>query len=619
MKMNPDSVLGGAVTIRRGPSTVSAHPAAAHPHPTDLPRGAEGAVTRSPYLSGTAMSRTQGFTSRTSSTGVSGTAYIPVLLTQFPDRAADAAAHTPGAFDNLLFEKGSALGAGSLRDYYLAMSGGRFDVTGTVTQKWLDMPQSYSTYAGDKNGYQWNEPNDFTLVKDAVDAADAAIDFCRADTNEDGLVDTLFVVHAGPGAEETGNGIWSIHWYLAESYATDDVCANGRAVRVKDFTIVPEEYKSDRYASADAPANMVSIGVFAHEFAHVLGLPDLYDTDYSTVGGVGPWDLMASGTYGFNGRQPWRPMPLSAWSLAYLGWAKPANVSDDLRAGDLASLDVLGRNQGEAGIYRIAPGGSATADKYFLVENRNPKGWSAGMPEAGVLIWKVDETVATNDDDNARMVKLIQADGLDELHTSGDQYEAGDAGDLWPGSTNNRLFGPSTKPSSNLGDVDSAVTIRIRSIGTLSSLDLLIFGQDTEPEPPPPSSSSSPTPTPSPTQTAATTGTATDRVAPLVTEVKAGPSPFTPNGDGERDFLRIRFALDEESRVDVDILGRSGTVMKQLLHQKVTPAGEVRVRWNGRTMAGKIARGGRYTYRISAIDAVGNVAPGISGVVKLVR
>ncbi len=438
-----------------------AHPAAGHIHPADFPADAE--QPSSNLFHPTPNSRPSpssalGFSR--SSGAVAGGAFIPVILVRFTDERASLN-HKPGAYRRMLFQTDYPIGPGSLRDYYLDQSGGLLDVNGSVTSSWLTMPEPMSHYVGAKQGYQTSEPNDASLVRDAVEAADAQTDFCKGDSDADGYVDTIFVVHAGPGAEETDSkdDLWSIKWSLPTPFVTDDVC-NGRAVKVSDFTLEPEEYENDAFTHPAAPDNLISIGVFAHEFGHVLGLPDLYDKDFSTPGGVGPWDVMANGTYGFDGFSPWRPTPLSAWSKAKLGWVEPRNVTGELLGQGLKPLDLA--HQGvSSDVLRFAPGGSADAGEYFLIERRKAKGWGAGLPNGGYAIWHIDESRRDNDTDGRRLVQMVQADGLNELGVSNHFFETGDAGDLFPGSTGNRLWSPTTAPSSDLyGRQSSGLTVK---------------------------------------------------------------------------------------------------------------------------------------------------------------
>ncbi|HVF52025.1 MAG TPA: M6 family metalloprotease domain-containing protein [Actinomycetota bacterium] len=501
-------------------------------HPGDIPSGAERAAFHVPYgrsARGLAStdSKNAAFSGGSPGDGpVSGTAFIPVILADFSDEGASKKQHPPRAYKRLLFEKDYPHGAGSLRDYYDDQSSGLLDVTGVVTDRWLRMPRTYKAYSGSSEGYQNSVPNDRTLVEDAVERADSSMDFCKGDTDRDGYVDTVFVVHAGPGAEEVGSGIWSIHWFLSQAYETDDVCANGRAARVSDFTVVPEGYARSLYSAPGAPDKLISIGIFAHEFGHVLGLPDLYDTDGSSPGGVGPWDLMATGTFGFTGEHPWRPMPLSPWSKMHLGWAQPLVAKKDLRRSSLGSLDLRGSG-GKPELYKVPSGGPSTL--YYLIENRQRSVWSADMPAEGIAIWRIDESASDNDG-SRRMVHLVQADGLNELGASQDEYEKGDAGDLWPGVTGKRKFAPGTTPSSALAPGSAiGITVRIRSLGALSGLDIILADvPQTIPRPAP-----FPTPTPTATSnaTAHPTGTPTPWASPTSwTYPTPTPQPSNPQG-----------------------------------------------------------------------------------------
>ena len=68
------------------------------------------------------------------------------------------------------------------------------------------------------------------------------------------------------------------------------------------------------------------IGTFCHEFSHVLGLPDLYVTDYNaTQKTMGNWDILDAGPYNNNGNTP----PLySAYEQFFMGWLTPTVISD---------------------------------------------------------------------------------------------------------------------------------------------------------------------------------------------------------------------------------------------------------------------------------------------------
>ncbi len=59
------------------------------------------------------------------------------------------------------------------------------------------------------------------------------------------------------------------------------------------------------------------IGIFLHEIGHLLGLPDLYDTDGGSAG-IGQWSMM-SGGWTLDGART--PADFDAWSKIQLGFA----------------------------------------------------------------------------------------------------------------------------------------------------------------------------------------------------------------------------------------------------------------------------------------------------------
>jgi len=333
----------------------------------------------------------------------SGTARLVVLLVEFTDVTHDPV-HDGTYYDATY----NAAGGGSMRAYFEEVSFGALTIQATIVPTWWSSAQTMGFYGADGLSVDDANGDVYDLVSETVRLADPFVDFSLFDTN--GIVDHLVIVHAGGAQEEDPANvtrIWSHQWNVPSMFLD--------GVWISEYIMVSE----------DSP-----VGVVAHEFAHDLGsLPDLYDTDESSEGGVGRWDLMAQGAWnGFPAGTS--PAHLSAWSRIRLGWAAPS---------DATASDVLFRPVEMSGfVLRLPIPGSSS--EYFLVESRQPIGFDAGLPGSGLLIWHVDETRRSNDDDARRHVDLEEADEA----PWGDRPL--DPQDAW--SDTPWGFGPETTPGS---------------------------------------------------------------------------------------------------------------------------------------------------------------------------
>jgi len=345
-----------------------------------------------------------------------GTMHALALLVDF----ADNPGHRPASdFQKLLFDEANP---GSMSSYYKRLSGGKLKVTGEALG-YVRVPHPYSYYtaggSGTGNAFPKNTPG--LLV-------DALTEFCRQDNlrrfdvDGDGFVDGIFLIHAGSGAEaepdpdKRKDMIWSHKWVLPRAF-------ENQGVKVYAYSTEPEDGR---------------LGVFAHEFGHVLGLPDLYDTSYRSRG-IGDWCLMAGGSWGGDGN---RPVRMSCWCLSKLGWITPSVV----RAPKTLTLPTLEADA--KACYRLWRGG-ANSPEHFLIENRQRTGQDAALPGSGLAVWHIDETQSGNTNPLSYLVGLVQADGKRHLEFN---RNGGDAADLFPGSQNVTSFSKTTVPSSNTNE-----------------------------------------------------------------------------------------------------------------------------------------------------------------------
>ncbi|MEX0965742.1 MAG: M6 family metalloprotease domain-containing protein [Bacteroidia bacterium] len=377
-----------------------------------------------------------------------GSRKILLLLIEYPDLPAT---YDASGFDDLM-NKENFNGTGSFRDYYLQISQNELDLSVDV-MGWYMAKNDHSHYA--RNNPDYNN-NVRALVAEAVDSAEAeGVDFSEYDNDGDGEVDGVFIVHSGQGAEEGSqlDYVWSHRWSLnGSNRRTYD------GVKIRDYVINPETRVS-------GGKRMTGIGVFCHEFGHLLQLPDLYDTDNSSKG-IGRWCLMAGGSW-LNKEKT--PAMMSAWCRERLGWIEPEVIS----ANGAYMLDPASSSHTS---YKIL---TSDPDEYFLLENRQKRDYDGALPGSGLAIWHINNVKASlypgsntvNTDENFKGIDLEEADGGDDLDND---RNSGDAGDLFPGTSGNTSFTTTTFPNSNFYSGESS-GVTIVNIEELTDSTIIFF------------------------------------------------------------------------------------------------------------------------------------------------
>jgi len=368
---------------------------------------------------------------------VIGTRNTLVIMTDFPDQAG---VQTQTHYQNLLFGGTQ----GTMSHYYAEVSYGLLTVTGSIAGTgWYRSAHNMVWWGADSaNDTDDANADIFELAREAVTLAAANINFKTYDTNNNNTIEpnelSICIVHAGNGQEASNNptDIWSHRWYIfGQGYTF-------RGINLTD-TIVDgcriSHHPDDDVGGYFMQAENSPMGTFAHEFGHDLGLPDLYNTTRGGGSVVGNWSLMAHGNWLDNGTTP---AHLDPWSKIQLGWLSPIVVEHYL----VTTVDQTESNSGNR-VYRLDIHGT---QQYFLIENREKTGYDSYLPEAGVLIWHIDEAMQNNSRLPPR-VALEQPGG--SLDTAA--YSSND------GQT---TFDSTTAPNSNAND-GTTTSISVWGIG----------------------------------------------------------------------------------------------------------------------------------------------------------
>ncbi|MFQ5512260.1 MAG: M6 family metalloprotease domain-containing protein [Candidatus Krumholzibacteriia bacterium] len=269
---------------------------------------------------------------------VAGTVRVPVIMIEYSNRAAPYPTATLAA---RLFTNPS----GTMTDLYTEMSYGNVTLTGDVWG-WVTAANTDAFYEGGCQGICNPGAKTGQLILEALQGVDGSVDFGQYDNDgpdglpnsgdDDGLVDFVAIVQPEIGAECGTSNMWSHRWVVdgwpefPGPWVTNDARTGGGFIRVRDYTIQPALGSTNGCGSGT-----IEIGVFAHEFGHAFGLPDLYDTNQGGQG-IGHHGLMGSG----NWRLPPNPTHMCAWSKVQLGWLSPTVIEGASQTATLNSVEL---------------------------------------------------------------------------------------------------------------------------------------------------------------------------------------------------------------------------------------------------------------------------------------
>ena len=310
-----------------------------------------------------------------------------VILVNFSDVAFDSKNTRQAMWDMMNSENYTYSGAtGSTREYYRAQSNGQyvpdFDVVGPYT---LSHNRAYYG-ANDESG---SDVLAGDMVVEACKLADAdGVDFTKYNNDGNSYVDFVYIIYAGAGEADSDveDAIWPHNWSLA-GCRYYHYCTYTQAQSKVDGLYINDYACSGELMYGQA-GTRCGIGTVAHEFGHVLGLPDYYvtsedATNYKKKYTPGSWSIMDYGSYNNDGNTP---PNYSVFDKYFFGWDTPELLAKD------AKINVE-LTTGYSDSYQITGGTTAldcrTEQRIWYIENRQKTGWDTYLPGHGMLVWEV--------------------------------------------------------------------------------------------------------------------------------------------------------------------------------------------------------------------------------------
>ena len=248
-------------------------------------------------------------------------------------------------------------------NYLETMSSGKLDLQFEPLHKWLRM-------SGEHESYDWLLSDDYLrFMQEAVDLADPDFDFSE--------IDLVAVI-----ADEKALSFPSIVGFSPGAVISGLLPVDGNVIR--NGVLRGADY-------GDYSAEAIS-----HEMGHIMGLPDTYEvvdisTAYHThvgnfgiMGQIVPMDFNRSLSDRFKGNE------MLAWHRWQLGWIEDSEVFCATSSTTSIKLGPLTKNLGSRML--VMP---VDSSRVLVAENRAIDGYDQNLSTGGILVYSVDERIAT--------------------------------------------------------------------------------------------------------------------------------------------------------------------------------------------------------------------------------
>jgi len=238
-----------------------------------------------------------------------------------------------------------------------------FDLQFEPLHKWLRM-------SGEHESYDWLLFDDYLrFMQEAVDLADPDFDFSE--------IDSVAVI-----ADEKALSFPSILAFSPDAVISGLLPADGNQI-TNGVTRGPD------YGHYSAE-------VISHEMSHTMGLPDTYEIgatnpaqhqhvgNFGIMGQIEPMDFNRSLSDRFKGNE------MLAWHRWQLGWIEDSEVFCATSSTTSIEVGPLTKNLGSRML--VMP---VDSSRVLVAENRSSDGYDQNLLTGGILVYSVDERIAT--------------------------------------------------------------------------------------------------------------------------------------------------------------------------------------------------------------------------------
>ena len=346
-----------------------------------------------------------------------GNVKVLVIPVEFKDVTAAQKGYTVGTLDKAFNGGTGSTDLYSVKEFYQLSSYGKLNLTFDVMDSWFRPQNNSSYYLNATMEYYGTEIQcgDQMILDEFLKKYDSTVDFSQYDSDENGMIDAVVMINTLNVNHEVTMQWAYRYWNVysdanGEYYEYDGVCAN-------DYMWASYQFLHEDGYGGYGNQNGMDTYTYVHEFGHILGADDYYDTSYLGNAPMDGRDIMDSGFGDHN-----------AYTKFHYGWLTTARL---ITAEDSVTLSLESFTKtGDAVIIANNWDEDLGAyQEYFIVVYYTNTGLNSGdggyFDEEGIVVYHVNASLCREETDGEPYYDVYNnnTDGGDEYGTEDNLIE----------------------------------------------------------------------------------------------------------------------------------------------------------------------------------------------------